>query len=663
MKDRIEQLRKLLNQYNYEYHVLDNPTIPDAQYDQYLRELQDLENNYPQYFDSLSPTQRVGGVVLEGFEKITHKRMMLSLGNVFNQEELYQWAHKLEQEVGSVEYCVECKIDGLAMSVEYHHGNFFQAVTRGDGQIGENVTTNVKTIKSLPLQIDYQQELEIRGEVYLPKKKFESLNSARLEMGEDLFANPRNAAAGSVRQLDSRVAASRGLDAFWYAVAEGKDHHQEEHYASLKWIESLGFKINPETRVVDSIEKVWERIQELTEKRSQLPYEIDGVVIKVNNFEQQNQLGFTVKVPKWAMAYKFPAEEVVTTVEDIFITVGRTGRITPNAKLTPVQLAGSTVSAATLHNEDMIIQKDIRVNDQVVIRKAGDIIPEVVRSLSEHRDGRQIEYVYPTICPECHQPLHRFEDEASHYCVNSNCPARIVNSIAHFASRNAMNIEGLGEKRVEQIYQVGLLNTVVDIYKLKNYRNQLIALDKFGEKSYENLIEGIEESKKQGLDKLLFGLGIRQVGSKAAKVLAKHFGSIEKLSQATLEELVTIDDVGEITAEAIQAYFEDEKNRELIEGLKQEKLNLTQEKEITKETIFSGKTIVLTGTFEQYDRKEAQEMLEQCGAKVTSSVTAKTDYVIAGEKAGSKLEKARVLNVVVLTENDWIKMMEDEGHE
>ncbi len=663
MKERIEELRRLLNQYNYEYHVLDQPTIPDVQYDQLLRELQLLEEKHPEYFDVLSPTQRVGGAILEEFKKITHKRTMLSLGNVFNEEELKSWAQRVEQEVGCVEYCVECKIDGLAMSIQYRDGKFQQAVTRGDGQVGEDVTHNVKTIRSIPMEITYKEELEIRGEVFMPKKSFEYLNDIRREKQEAEFANPRNAAAGSIRQLDSSVAASRKLDAFWYYVPEGELHQRKTHYVALEWIKELGFKINEETKVVDSIDKVWSRIVELTEMRNQLSYEVDGVVIKVNDFNLQKQLGFTARVPKWAIAYKFPAEEVITEVEDIFITVGRTGRITPNAKLKPVHLAGSIVSAATLHNEDMISQKDIRIHDKVVVRKAGDIIPEVVRSLKEHRNSLQVPYEYPIYCPECKQQLHRFEGEASHYCVNSDCPARVVSSIAHFASRDAMNIDGLGEKRVEQIHQAGLLNTVAEIYELKKHRDKLIELDKFGEKSYDNLIAAIEDSKNRGLDKLLFGLGIRQVGSKAAKVLANKFGTIDNLQLATLEDLVNVEDVGEITAQAIITYFKDAKNQALVQHLKEMQVCMDYEKAAITENVFSGKVVVLTGSFNRYDRKEAQQLLESCGAKVTSSVTTKTDFVVAGEKAGSKLTKAQDLNVRILTEDEWLEMMEEKSNE
>ncbi len=663
MKDRIEELRNLLNQYNYEYHVLDQPTIPDSSYDQLIRELQELENKYPEYFDESSPTQRIGGTVLEEFQKVAHKRKMLSLGNVFNEEELKSWASKIEQEVGPVEYCVEFKIDGLAMSIDYQKGKFSQAVTRGDGEVGELVTENVKTIKSIPMKIDYQQDLEIRGEVFMPKAVFDKLNQQRKASQESEFANPRNAAAGSIRQLDSSVAASRRLDAFWYYVPEGMQHGNSSHYDSLLWLKKLGFKINEETQLFKSIDEVWLWIEKITEKRNSLAYDIDGIVIKVNSYQIQERLGFTVKVPKWAIAYKFPAEEVMTVVEDIFVTVGRTGRITPNAKLQPVQLAGSVVGAATLHNEDMIANKDIRIKDTVVIRKAGDIIPEVVRSIKEKRNGQQKPYIYPTHCPQCNQPLHRFEEEASHYCINSDCPARIVSSIAHFASRDAMNIDGLGEKRVEQIYKAGWLKTVADIYELKNHREELIELDKFGERSYEKLIVAIEESKQKGMDKLLFGLGIRQVGAKAARALADYFGSMERLKETTMEDLVEVEDIGTITAEAVVSYFKDEKNQALLTHLQQQKVKMTYEREEKVDSEFSNKIIVLTGTLEKYDRKEAQRMLEKLGAKVTSSVTSKTDFLIAGTNAGSKLTKAQSLNIQVLSEEEWLAMMEEKENE
>lgn len=658
MNERIIELRNLINKYNHEYHVLDTPSVSDAEYDSLMRELNQLEADYPEYKDDLSPTQRIGGAILGEFNKVVHKRKMLSLGNVFNYDELKAWANKIEAEIGNVEYCAECKIDGLAMSILYQEGKFVQAVTRGDGEAGEDVTMNVKTIKSIPMEISYKKEIEIRGEVFMPKSSFIALNEARRIQGDDEFANPRNAAAGSIRQLDSKIAASRKLDAFWYYLPDGIDYGVNNHYESLEWLNSLGFKINENTTLFSNIEDVWHFIENMTLQRNELPYEIDGIVIKVNDFSAQEELGFTIKVPKWAIAYKFPAEEVETILEDIFITVGRTGKATPNAKLRPVRLAGSTVSAATLHNEDMIKMKDVRINDVVVVRKAGDIIPEVVKSLVDRRDGTQVIYNFPQICPDCGMPLHRFADEAAHYCVNSDCPARVVNSIAHFASRDAMNIDGLGEKKVEQFHKEGWLNTVADIYELKNHRDEIIQLDKFGEKSYDNLINAIEASKEKGLDKLLFGLGIRQVGSKASKVLANHFGLIGNLSQATIEELVEIDDIGEITADAIVTYFKDSSNLQLLENLKKSGLKLSYEKEVLIESIFSKKIVVLTGSLQQFSRNEAQAILEKLGAKVTGSVSQKTDYVIYGEEAGSKLQKAQALGVKTMTEEEFMEIVE-----
>lgn len=661
MTERIVELRKLLNQYNYEYHVLDKPTIPDVEYDQLLRELQDLEAAHPEMVDSSSPTQRVGGQVLEGFTKIVHKRPMLSLGNVFNYEELKEFSLKLEKEVGPCQYVAECKIDGLAMSIEFQNGRFQQAVTRGDGEIGEDVTANVKTVRSLPLNIDYLNEIEVRGEVYMPKKSFRLLNAQRELDGEELFANCRNAAAGSIRQLDSRIAASRKLDAFWYHLPDGENYGLTNHYDSLMWLKKLGFKVNEMTRLCDNIEEVWQFIEEMTLKRNDLPFDIDGVVVKVNDYMKQRRLGYTVKVPKWAVAYKFPAEEVKTKLEDIFVTVGRTGKCTPNAKLTQVFLAGTKVGYAQLHNEEQIALKDIRIGDTVVVRKAGDIIPEVVKSCPEERDGTQIPYHFPKECPVCGQTLVKFEDEAHHYCQNPDCPARVVESIAHFASRDAMNIDGLGVKKVEVFHKMGWLNSIEDIYCLENHKEEIINTPKFGEKSYQNLVLAIEDSKKNSLEKLLCGLGIRQVGEKAAKILAQRFETMDNLIQADVEELTSIKDIGEITAQAIVAFFKEEKQKDMIEFLKLKGVNMTCIQEKKVESFFSGKTVVVTGSFQYYDRKEATALLEKLGAKVTSSVSKKTDLVVYGENAGSKLTKANELNVAIMSEEHF--MEEVKRHE
>lgn len=653
---RILELRNILNKYNYEYYVNDNPSVEDYVYDKLMRELIELENQFPEYFDEFSPTQRVGGEVLDGFSKIEHKRRMLSLKDAFSYDELKSWAKDIESKVGKVEYCAECKIDGLAMSITYRNGKFVQAVTRGDGSVGEDVTNNVKTIKSIPMLIDYDQEIEVRGEVFMPKSSFEMLNKERELNGEELLANPRNAAAGSIRQLDSGIVAKRKLDAFWYYLPDGDTYGFNNHYETLSWLGKLGFRINKSgTGLFKNIDGVIDFIEELAINRNNLPYEIDGVVVKVNDLKLQEELGYTVKTPKWAIAYKFPAEQAITQIEDIFISVGRTGRCTPNAKLKTVKLAGSQVSAATLHNEDMIKTKDIRINDFVYVHKAGDIIPEVISSIKEKRDGSQIPYIFPTHCPICNEPLHRYEDEADYYCVNNDCPARVVTSIAHFSSRDAMNIEGLGEKRVEQFHKEGILNTVADIYLLKEKKDKILSLEKFGEKSFENLIEAIEKSKQNSLDKLLFGLGIRQVGSKASKVLADRFLDIDNLLNANIEDLQNIRDIGDITADAIITFFKDESNLHLIECLKEAGVNTRYNKVEKIESIFTNKVCVLTGSLSFLTRSEAEKKLEELGAIVTGSVSKKTDYVIYGESAGSKLEKAKNLNIKTLSEEEFIK--------
>ena len=654
-EDRILALRRQLNQYNYEYHVLDHPTVSDAEYDQLMRELITLEQQHPELFDPNSPTQRVGGQVLEEFNKITHKRPMLSLGDVFNKEELFEFARKAEAEVGPVDYCCECKIDGLAMSLNYQGGRFQYAVTRGDGVVGEDVTHNVRTIKSIPMEIEYEGELEVRGEVYMPKASFERLNQKRRENGEEEFANPRNAAAGSIRQLDSKVAASRGLDALWYHVPQGPQLGHHQHSESLDFIHSLGFRINPLNRLCRNIEEVWQFVEDLTLMRSDLPYEIVGIVIKVNDYEKQQQLGFTAKTPKWAIAYKFPAEEAVTRLENIFVTVGRTGKITPNAQLTPVRLAGTSVGFAQLHDEDMIRDKDIRIGDYVIVHKAGDIIPEIVASVPEKRDGLQVPYVFPKVCPVCGMPLVRYPDEAHHFCINNDCPARVVESIAHFCSRDAMNIDGLGVKRVELFHSQGWLNTVEDIYNLKDHYDEILETPKMGKKSADNLLEAIENSKQNSLEKLLYGLGIRQIGEKAAKILAYWFETMQALMQATYEELEEIKDIGAITAQTVLDFFHDEANQHLIEALIGHGLNMICLKEEQVETIFTGKTVVLTGTLATMTRPEAQALLEHLGATVSGSVSKRTDFVIYGENAGSKLTKAQSLGVATMTESEFME--------
>ena len=655
-KDRLLELRELLTRYNYEYHVLDKPTIPDSEYDHLFRELQDLEKKYPELYDPSSPTEHVGYSVLSEFTKVVHDKPMLSLGNVFNYEELKEWAKKITDVFADARFVVEYKIDGLAMSLLYEDGLLKQAVTRGDGIEGEDVTNNVKTIKSIPLKINRKGRYDIRGEVYMPKKSFEELNAQRLKEGEEEFANPRNAAAGSIRQLDSSIAAKRGLDAFWYHIPD--DTKSLNHSDSLKDARKLGFRINDTYKIFNNIEDVWKHIEKTTELRKDLPYEIDGMVIKVDNYKMQNDLGFTSRIPKWAIAYKFPAEEVRTIVKDIFVTVGRTGRCTPNAKFTPVKVAGTTIGYATLHNEDYIKDKDIRVGDTIIVRKAGDIIPEVVRSVKENRTGDQVKYKFPKICPVCGGKLYRFDDEADHYCINTDCKARLVFGIAHFASRDAMNIDGLGEKKVESFFKANILSSFEDIYHLNKKKDIILNLEKFGEKSFNNLIDAIENSKKNSVERLIYGLGIRQVGEKASKILAANYKTLDALMNASVDDLSLINDIGPITAEGIVDFFKDKNNIKVIESLRKEGVNFKyQDTSVEKDTIFKNKTVVLTGTLSSFTRPEATKLLENLGAKVSSSVSSKTDFVIYGVEAGSKLTKANSLGVKTLSEEEFQNMI------
>ncbi|MCI9312355.1 MAG: NAD-dependent DNA ligase LigA [Erysipelotrichaceae bacterium] len=652
---RIMELRSILDRLSYEYYVLDRPSVSDREYDRYYQELLALEQEYPQFFDAHSPTQRVGGTVLEGFTKVTHKRMMLSLGNAYNREDLENFDQRVRNEVAHPHYVVELKIDGLAMSILYRNGRFVQAVTRGDGTVGEDVSHNVKTIPSIPMHIDLMEEVELRGEVYMPKASFEHLNAQRAAQDEELFANPRNAAAGSIRQLDSAIAASRKLEAFWYHFVNASELGITSHHEALRKMEQLHVRTNPLRRECDNVDQIWAFITKISEQRKTLPYEIDGIVIKLDQLSDQERMGYTVKTPRWAIAYKFPAEEVETKLLDIVLSVGRTGRITPNAVLEPVRVAGTSVSAATLHNEDMIKQKDVRILDHVVIRKAGDIIPEVVRALSEQRDGNQIPYVFPTQCPICGSTLVRFADEANHYCVNQDCPARVVESMIHFASRDAMDIDTLGDKKIEYLHHHGLLHTIEDIYHLKEHEEQILALEGFQKKSFDKLIQAIETSKQRPLEDLIFGLGIRQVGKKAARLLAKKFLSMDALIAADIDDLVAIKDIGEITAQSLLAFFGEQRNLDLITQLKELGVQMSTEAEVIQASRFTGLTVVLTGTLQHFKRNEAKALLERLGAKVSGSISAKTDLLIYGESAGSKLGKAMELHVETMDEETFMK--------
>lgn len=658
-ENRILFLRRELEKYSIEYYVYDNPSVSDQEYDRLMQELMALEEKHPEMYDANSPSQRIIGQVLEGFEKVRHDSQMLSLGNVFNYEEIEEFVSRIQGSVKDAEFVVECKYDGLAMSLIYENGSFVRAVTRGDGLVGEDVSANIKTIQSIPMHIPERRHVEVRGEVYMPKKSFEELNERQKKNNQALFANPRNAAAGSIRQLDSSVCASRKLDAYWYYFQNAQDFGILTQQEALDRMRSLNFKVNPLFKVCKNTKEIWEFIQSIQEKRNDLPYEIDGMVIKLNSLSDQRTLGSTAKVPRYATAYKFPAERVQTRLLDIVITVGRTGKITPNAVLEPVRIAGTTVSAAQLHNEDMILSKDLRINDIVVVQKAGEIIPEVVSSVKERRDGSQVPYVYPTHCPVCGSRLVRLEGEAAHYCINQDCPARVVESMIHFASRDAMDIDTLGDKKIEQLHEFGFLNSIEDIYFLHEHREELLEKRGYQKKSVDKMLETIETSKKQPLALLLYGLGIRQVGKKAAAILANYFGSMDALMKSDVDTLVSINDIGPITAQSIVEFFKDESNQKLIQTLKEQGLNMIQEKQEIKASRFTNKTVVLTGTLEHYTRNEAKEILENLGANVSGSVSKKTDYVIYGTAAGSKLAKAQNLGVATMSEEEFVEEVEN----
>lgn len=651
---RVNELRSLLNQYGHEYHVINKPTVPDAVYDHLLQELLEIEAEFPELITPDSPSVRIGGDVLDIFEKVEHRTPMLSLGNAFNEQDLKDFDRRIRQAVGDdFSYVCELKIDGLAVSLRYVDGLFIQGATRGDGTIGEDITANLKTIKSIPLRLSENATLEVRGEAYMPKSSFEALNNAKTERGEELAANPRNAAAGSLRQLNPKIAAKRNLDVFLYGIGGGGEAVADSHSEGLDYLDHLGFKTNKERRKCPSINEVIEYVSSWVDKRPHLPYEIDGIVIKVDSYEHQSKLGTTAKSPRWAIAYKFPAEEVVTTLLDIELSVGRTGVVTPTAILKPVKVAGTTVQRASLHNEDLIREKDIKIGDQVVVKKAGDIIPEVVNVLAEQRTGDERDFQMPTHCPECESELVRFEGEVALRCINPKCPAQIREGLIHFVSRDAMNIEGLGEKVISQLFTEKLISDVADIYQLTY--EQLIALERMGEKSVTNLLKAIEASKANSLEKLLFGLGIRHVGAKAAKTLAQSFDTMDKLAAATKEDLIAINEIGDKMADSIVAFFEQEEAVDLIKELASAGVNMDYKgaKPVSVEesdSIFAGKTVVLTGKLEQLSRNDAKEKIEALGGNVSGSVSKKTHLVIAGEDAGSKLTKAEELGIEVWDE-------------
>jgi DNA ligase (NAD+) len=658
-ENRVNDLQNLLNQYGYEYYVLDKPSVPDAEYDRLLQDLLRLEQEYPEFKTADSPTQRVGGAPLTAFQKVTHRTPMLSLANAFSDDDLKDFDRRVNQSIGSnYQYVCELKIDGLAVSLQYADGQFVLGATRGDGTIGEDITTNLRTIRSIPLRLKKPLTLEVRGEAFMPKTSFEALNKKKEAAGEEPFANPRNAAAGSLRQLDPKMAAERNLDIFLYGIGNVGQTGVTSHSNGLDLLDDLGLKTNKERKTVNTIEEVIEYVHSWVEKRPNLAYDIDGIVIKVDSLDHQDELGTTAKSPRWAIAYKFPAEEVVTQLREIELSVGRTGVITPTALLHPVRVAGTTVQRASLHNEDLIREKDIRLGDFVVVKKAGDIIPEVVNVLLERRTGEEVPFEMPTHCPECESELVRLEGEVALRCINPKCPAQIREGLIHFVSRNAMNIDGLGERVITQLFQENLIYDVADIYSLQY--EQLIQLDRMGEKSVENLLKAIESSKNNSLEKVLFGLGIRHVGEKAAKILAQQFESFENLMQASKEELTNVHEIGEKMADSIVAYFDNEEVLELIAELKEVGLSLvyTGQKAMNTaemDTFFAGKTVVLTGKLHKMTRNEAKEKLEALGASIAGSVSKKTDLVIAGEDAGSKLDKAEQLQIDIWNEEQLIE--------
>lgn len=662
IKERVSQLQQQLNRYAYEYYVQDQPTVEDYVYDKLYGELTALEAAHPELITPDSPTQRVGGMVLKGFEKVVHDVPLYSLNDVFTRSEIEAFDERVKRALGDqVSYVCELKIDGLSISLKYQDGFFVQGATRGDGTVGENITENLKTVRSIPMRLAEPLTIEVRGECFMPKASFVRLNNEREEAGQGVFANPRNAAAGSLRQLDTGVTAKRNLDTFLYTVADFGPLEADSQSRALAELDRIGFHTNPERRVCQTVAEIWEYIQEYHEKRIQLPYEIDGVVIKVNDFHQQDELGFTVKAPRWAAAYKFPPEEAHTKLETIEWTVGRTGVVTPTAVMTPVFIAGSTVSRASLHNMDYIEAKDIRLNDTVVLYKAGDIIPEVAQVVLEERPADSTPYQAPSHCPECESELVHLDDEVALRCINPKCPAQLKEGLAHFVSRNAMNIDGLGPRVLNQMYDKKLVKDVADLYQLTEA--QLLTLDKIKEKSADNLLRAIDASRENSLERLLFGLGIRHVGAKAAKILAENFGEMEQLAHAEKDAIIALDTMGEIIADSVVTYFANHEVHELIAELKTAGVNMTYKgprlQDVAQiESPFSGKTIVLTGKLTHFTREEAKERIEALGGKVTGSVSKKTDIVVAGEEAGSKLTKAQNLGVEIWDEAQMVTAIE-----
>ena len=661
---KIKNLQKTLNEYAYFYYVKDQPKVLDSEYDKLYQELVQLETQYPESITPDSPTQRIGGVILDGFEKAVHEVPLYSLNDAFSKEELEAFDARVAKALGHHNYSYECelKIDGLSISLRYENGRFVRGATRGDGSVGENITENLKTVRSIPMTLPQAISIEVRGECYMPKESFMKLNEAREQEGLETFANPRNAAAGSLRQLDTKVTAQRNLSTFLYTVAEFGPLEVATQEEALQALDHLGFKINSNRRICQTVDEIWEYITEYHEKRADLPYEIDGIVIKVNDLNLQDELGFTVKAPRWAIAYKFPPEEAETVIRDIEWTVGRTGVVTPTAVMDPVVVAGTTVSRASLHNMDYIEAKDLRLNDHVLIYKAGDIIPEVDHAIVEKREAASSPYPKPTHCPVCGSELVHLEEEVALRCINPKCSAQMKEGLSHFVSRQAMNIDGLGPKVIEQMYEKELVKDVADLYYLT--QEQLLTLDKVKEKSANNLLNAIEASKANSAERLLFGLGIRHVGAKAAKILLEHYETIENLSQAKAEDILNLHTMGETIANSLTTYFANDEVHELLAELKAAGVNLrylgvTQAQLASVESPFKDKTIVLTGKLTTYTRDEAKAKIESLGGKVTGSVSKKTDLVIAGADAGSKLTKAQSLGIEVWSEEQMVEALAD----
>ncbi|WP_338970120.1 NAD-dependent DNA ligase LigA [Spiroplasma endosymbiont of Labia minor] len=657
MRSYIEQLKI----WSKEYYVNDNPSVEDAEYDALMKKLIELEFLYPDLTQTDSPTQYVGGTVIEKFEKFEHTTPMLSLANAFSKEDLVNFNEQIERNIDkiNIKYYCELKIDGLSISLHYKNGKLIKGVTRGDGITGEDVTSNVMTIKSIPHVISLKNDIEVRGEIYLSKAEFERINKERIKNGEAKFANPRNAAAGTLRQLDSKIAASRKLDIWVYYFMNRDSNEIINHAQSLEYMNKIGFKVNPEGMLVNGIDEMWNYIEKQTLKRNSFDYEIDGIVIKVNDFSLYEEIGYTAKTPKWAIAYKFPAEIKQSKLLDIFPTIGRTGRVTYNAKLEPLQLAGTTVRAATLHNAEFIIEKDIRIGAMVKIKKAGDIIPEVISPVKDDNFSKLSIWKKALVCPECSNLLEITDGEVDQYCVNIDCPKKIIRSMEHFTSREAMNIEGLSIKNIEKLFAEKFILSVSDLYKLNTMKDKIINLENFGEKSFTNMINAIEISKKNSLEKLIFALGIRHVGKKTAKIICENFNTIENIMNATQIELEQIYDIGIIVAQSIIDWFKIKQNKRLIRELINFGVNMNYNGQKKIENIYiTNKTFVITGSLSR-PREYFQKIIESHNGKVSGSVSSKTNYVIIGSDAGSKLEKAQKLNIKIITELDFNKLLEE----